>query len=370
MIDARGRGALVPGTVVALLCATAVWVLFVRTAHPLDLEVFLRAGRAVSDGVSPYVPASSPALFSGHAFVYPYLTAWAFAPLSALHVGVAEALYYVCSIGALAVSVRLLAGARPGVGVVLLSFAAEPVARALQLGTLNVWLLLGLAIAWRGRDRKLVVVAALVSLVLAKLFLLPMLAWLLVTGRRRSMWWAGALSVLSVVLGCALANLSVSDFVHMLGVLSAHETPQSSSLSSRLIHLGIGSRAAMAVSAVLAAAVIVAGWWRYRRSLDERAVFCACVLASLVLSPIVWSHYWMLLLVVPLLWRWGVRASLSALVVTWLVSAPIGVPALQAVRAAPDVAWWLGSAAVLVIAVAMWPTIRAVRVGLRRSHAG
>lgn len=356
-------GALWPQFVLGAASATAVWLLFVRRVNPVDLEVFLRAGHAVSRGLSPYVSASSPAVYSGHAFVYPYLTAWVFAPLSALHLDVAEALYYLSSVLALACCVRLLAGRRPGPAVVVLVFAAEPVVRAMQLGTVNVWLLLGLALAWRWRDRRAVVVAALVGLVVAKLFLAPMVVWLLITGRRRSVYWTAALAAAAIVLGCVLAHISVPSFVHMLGALSAHEAAQSSSLTSRLIGLGAGRMLAGALSAVLAAGIVLAGWWRHRRTGDERIVFCASVLASLVLSPIVWSHYWMLLLVVPLVYRWGARAAVSTLLITWLVSAPIGVPALQAIRAESGVGAALAGCAVLIAIAVAIPSI------LRRSPA-
>lgn len=344
--------------IAGLACAATVWLLFVRHVKPLDLEVFLRAGHAVSDGASPYASVTSSAVFSGHAFVYPYLTAWPFAPLSGLHIATAALVYYLLSLCALAVSLRLLGGVRPTLPLVLLAFASEPVVRALQLGTVNVWLLLGLAIAWRYRERSPAVVTALVALVVVKLFLAPMLIWLLITGRRRPMWWTAALSVVCVVGGCMFAHLSVPSFVRMLGVLSAHEAPHSSSLASRLIDLGIGHVMASVVAAVCAAGVIATTWWRYRSSGDERWVFCGCVLASLVLSPIVWSHYWTLLLVAPVLWRWGARAALGTLLASWLVSAPVGEPALQSLRGLDGVAPALEAVAGMVLLAAGWPTLR------------
>src|SRR5215468_8847707 len=108
-------------------CAALVWLLFVRSVDPQDLEVFLRAGHAVVHGVSPYVAPLSPQVWSGHAYVYPYLTAWAFAPSSGLPVSAAALIYYLGSVAALLVAARLVTGLSAGPVPVMLVLTAEPV---------------------------------------------------------------------------------------------------------------------------------------------------------------------------------------------------------------------------------------------------
>jgi alpha-1,2-mannosyltransferase len=328
--------------VVAGGSALLVWALFLREFGPADLSVFVRAGQAVAHGVSPYVDASSPSVWSGHAFVYPYLVAWCFIPFAALSMTATGLLYYLASVAAVVATVRMLGGPRVGAVPIVLALTAEPVVRALQLGTLNVWLLFGLAVAWRHRRNTAVVVAAVAAVIVAKLFLFPMLAWLVLSRRLRAAALATLVSVGVVVVGCGMADLSVGSFVHMLSVLSDHEAPQSSSITALLHRLDAGSLVATAGAMLLAALLVAGGWARARRSRDERYLFSACVLASIAASPIVWSHYFALLLVIPLIFRWRRPSQLIAWAVTWLVCAPGGAPALQVLHPFRGAGWLWG----------------------------
>ncbi|MCU1656798.1 MAG: hypothetical protein JWO57_1454 [Pseudonocardiales bacterium] len=332
-------------------CVLVVWAVFVRRVGPVDLFVFLRAGRAVAHGVSPYVDTSSASLWSGHAFVYPYLVAWFFIPFGALSMATAGLVYFLGSVAALVVTVWMICG--PGVGPMpyILALTAEPVVRALQLGTLNVWLLFGLGIAWRYRDRAVLLVSALTAVVVAKLFLLPMLAWLLLTRRVRASAATALLCGAAVVLSCVLADQSLGSFARMLSVLSAHEGPQSSSVTALVRSLGASNALAVVVALVAAAAVVAAGWTRFHRTRNEAFLFSACVLASIAASPIVWSHYFTLLLLIPLILHWQPRSQLIALAVTWLVGAPAGVPALGVLHPFPGAGWVWGAVAVLLALV-------------------
>lgn len=345
-------GAVWTQLLVACASALLVWALFVRTVDPADLFVFLRAGQAVAHGFSPYVDPSSASLWSGHAFVYPSLVAWVFVPLGAVSIAAAGLLFYLGSVVALVAVVKLLGAPRGGAVPIMLTLTAEPVVRGLQLGTLNVWLLLGLSLAWRYRERGLVVVAALTAVVVAKLFLLPMLVWLLLTKRTRSAVATAALSAAAVAVSCALADLSVGSFARMLSLLSLHEGPHSSSLTAIAEHLGAGHGLATAAALVAAALIVGAGALRFRRSGNEAYLFCACVLASIAVSPIVWSHYFTLLVLIPLILRWRTRSLVLAWCATWLAEAPVGVPALHFLHPFPAAGWIWG--ALLTAAALAW----------------
>jgi alpha-1,2-mannosyltransferase len=332
-------------------CAFVVWVLFLRRVAPVDLFVFLRAGRAVARGDSPYVDPSSASLWSGHAFVYPYLVTWFFIPFSVLSAAMAGLVYYLGSVAALVATVRMIGGPGAGPVPIIMALTAEPVVRALQLGTLNVWLLFGLAIAWRYRDRAVVLIFALTAVIIAKLFLLPMLAWLLLTRRVRASATTALLCSAAVVLSCGLADQSLGSFARMLSVLSEHEAPHSSSVTALFQKLGAGSALAMVAALVAAAVVVAAGWTRFHRTRNEAFLFCACILASIVASPIVWSHYFALLVLIPLTLHWQSRAKLIVLGVTWLVGTPVGVPALRLLHPFPGAGWICGATAVFVALV-------------------
>ncbi|MDQ2797189.1 MAG: DUF2029 domain-containing protein, partial [Actinomycetota bacterium] len=345
----RALRALAAQVVVVGACAAAIWNLFLRDFGPADLLVFVRAGHAVAHGLSPYVDPSSPSVWSGHAFVYPYLVAWCFAPLSALSSASAGILYYLSSVAAVLVTVRLVRGRHPGLVPLVVALTAEPVVRALQLGTLNVWLLLGLALAWRYRHGVGVLVGALTAVIVAKLFLLPMLAWLLLTRRFRAAAATTVLSATLVLVGCGLADLSVASFVRMLSLLSNHEGPHSSSITALFHHLGVDGAPATFLTLVGAAALVLCGALLYRRRRDEAVLFGACLLACLVASPIVWSHYFALVLLIPLTMQWRSRSLLCFLAVTWLVSTPVGIPALEALHPFPAAGWVWGAIVVLAV---------------------
>lgn len=312
----------------AAVVAGAVWWLFVRTVAPSDLQVFLRAGGQVARGLTPYAPLDSSEIWSGNAFVYPYVSAWAFTPLSQLPAGAATTLYFVLSIAALALAVRVFVGPRGWAVPVLVAIAAEPTVRGLQLGTINVWLLLGLAVAWRYRQRTGMLIAAVVVVIVAKVFLLPILAWLVITGRMRAAIGATGLVAALVLAGCLAVRLSPIDFARMLSLLSDHEALQSSSATKALMFIGLSFTASTALSLLLAVIAVGVGWLVYRRGHEEEVVFIACLLACLIASPIVWTHYYTLLLVIPLVLRWRTSTLILSAVVSWAIAQPSGQPEL------------------------------------------
>ncbi|HKC26613.1 MAG TPA: hypothetical protein VKB75_01255, partial [Jatrophihabitans sp.] len=127
----------------------------------------------------------------------------------------------------------------------------------------------------------------------------------------------------------------------------AHEGPHSSSITAALSHLDASGLALTIGPMLLAAAIVAFGWARYRSSGDEAIVFCACVVASVVASPIVWSHYFTLLVIIPLVLGWRWQYQLLTLAATWLMGKPDGVGALSVLHPFPGSGWlWAGLAAV------------------------
>lgn len=341
---------------VACACGTLIWAFFLEDFGPADLWVFLHAARSIGHGASPYVDPSSPLVWSGHTYVYPYVTAWVFMPLTSISLAAAGVVYYVLSVAAMLGGVRLVAGPRAGLVPVVVALTAEPVVRALQLGTLNPWLFLGLAVGWRHRRRASSAVAALTVVIVAKLFLLPMVVWFVLTRRWRAAALTTALTAGVVLAGCAMADLSVKSFARMLAALSAHEAPHSSSVTALLDRVGLGSTMTLVGTLLIAGGVVAGGWARYRGTGNEAFVFCACLLASLALSPIVWSHYFLLLLLIPLTMQWRPRSLLIFLCVTWLVAAPGGVPSLRLLHPFTGAGWMSGG--IVVACVLTWKHVQ------------
>jgi hypothetical protein len=71
--------------------------------------------------------------------------------------------------------------------------------------------------------------------------------------------------------------------------------------------------------------VLASAYVHVRRAGDERVLFCAGVVASLLLTPVLWSHY-LILLAAGLLVLDAPRRWFAALaVLSWLIAPPHGV---------------------------------------------
>jgi hypothetical protein len=292
--------------VYAVLPAIFLTVMLAGSLHhhfAFDFHQFWQGGRDVIEGRSPYPPASAlpkggdrslgpVAIQDTFRFPYPAPAALAMAPFGALPFSVAAVLFILLSIGAIFLALRLL-------GVVDwrcygLLFASIATLGAVRLGTFTPFLLLGLAVAWRFRDRKLVVACAVASIVLLKLFLWPLLIWLVLSRRVGS----AALTV-AIVLTVGLASWAVigfaglSNYPELLSDLAVSVQSKGWSTVALGLSLGVSAAVAKLFTAVLAGAALALA---SRRDVWS---FSVAICASILLSPIVWLHYF-LLLVAPL----------------------------------------------------------------------
>ncbi|WP_312624075.1 MULTISPECIES: glycosyltransferase 87 family protein [unclassified Pseudofrankia] len=309
-----------------------IWVAYVHPLVHFDIDVFLRAGTAVAAGRDPYPRPGTADVYSGFAFVYPYLVAFPFALLAWLPRGGAAALFIGLSVLAVLAGCRL-AGARR-FRLYALVLAASCTIIGLQMGTLNAALFAGLAALWRLRDRPVAAGGLAALLVYSKLFLVPLPLWLLLTGR----WRAAA------VAACALGALfgvgelaspvDIAAYSDMLGVLARAEAPAGLGLTGLLMNVGLGLTPATWVARAVAAALLASCWAVGRCAAraqarawgagDDGLLFAATVAAALLASPIVWSHYLLLLAAPLLVLEGGERAGAlaTATVVSWLLVTP------------------------------------------------
>lgn len=319
---------------------TLIWVAFVRPLTHFDIDVFLRAGAAVAAGRDPYPAPGSPAVYSGFAFVYPYLVAVLFVPLARLPRAGAEVVFIGLSVLAVLVGCRL-AGARRWQAYALVLLASCTIT-GLQMGTLNALMFAGLAALWRLRDRPVLAGLLAALLIYSKLFLVPLPLWLLLTGRLRATATTGAALAALFGIGQLLSPVGLTTYSGMLDMLARAEAPDGLSLTGLLMNTGLGLGAATWVARVLAA-TLLAGCGLAVRSRGPRRpaerspragavtgagsdglLFSAAVAAALLASPIVWSHY-LLLLAVPLLVLEGgerIGALAVATAISWLLVTP------------------------------------------------
>ena len=188
---------------------------------------------------------------------------------------------------------------RPGVRWAILFLAAVsfPFLYAVKLGQVGPLLYLAFASGWRWIDRAEATGLAVAAGALAKLQPALLFGWMIATRR----WRAFAVGVGAVAVVAAITTIPVGvsawlDYVALLGrVNQPITTPQNLSFGAVAYRAGASMDAAAAIQWILVAAslaVTVFAWFRR----DAATGFLVSVVASQLLSPVIWDHYAMLLL--------------------------------------------------------------------------
>jgi hypothetical protein len=276
-------------------------------ARPYDLAVFLDAADAVRRGESPYVAPDSVVEQGDSPYVYPPVLAVVLVPATALPDDVAGSspegvlfslLLIACVVGAL-----LLLGVR--------DWRCYPVAllypvtlENIEYGALGPVLALLVALGWRYRDRVVRVAAAAGVAVVLKLFLWPLVLWLAATRR-----WRAAAGAVATALGLALLSWAAIGFdgltryPQLLRSLSDLEAESSYSTYAVLRALGLPTGVAQTLAAAGCIALLALAWHAARSGADsrvrDRRSLTLALAAGFVLTPILWLHY-LVLLVVPI----------------------------------------------------------------------
>lgn len=306
---------------------------------------FMPAGRAILDGTSPY-PRALGDLESHANYVYPPLAAVLVAPLTWLPSVVAEGIFVALSLAAPALALRLLR-VRDWrcYGLVYLW---PPLLGGLSLGTLSPLLALVVAAAWRWRRSSPALGVLVTGAAVAKLFLWPLLAWFAIGDR----WRAALVSILAagaaVLASWALIGFSgLAGYPRLLQELSRIEAPRGYSPTSLGLALGLPREAALALALAVGLPLFVAAVALARRPRSEHGALSCAIAASLALSPVVWMHYLVLLLVpiaagrdrLGLVWfaplLFWITPSTASNGSVWRILAVLAVVALTLVLARP-----------------------------------
>ncbi len=205
--------------------------------------------------------------------------------------------------------------------VLLLAGLSWPYLYAVKLGQLGPLLFLLYAIAWRWADRPSGVGVAAALGTAAKLQPLLLFGWALATRRVRAL----AIGLVVLAAGALLATLVACPgaWPDWLGLISrvgnnALTAPQVLSIGAIAYRAGVGLPIATVIqwaSAAAAGAVALLAWVRYPASV---AIVVTAV-ASVLVSPIVWAHYAVILLLpVALLLERRQWWAAALPIVTWL----------------------------------------------------
>jgi alpha-1,2-mannosyltransferase len=267
-----------------------------------DFRTFWQAARLVVHGHSPYPSASfvahhHPAHGDYEYFVYPAPFAVGVLPLAVLPFAPAATIWTVLLLASVLGTLAVL-GVRDWrcYGLVL---ATVPALSAVRLGAVTPVLMLLAACAWRYRNDPLKVGAAVAGAIVLKLFLWPLVLWLLVTRRSRAAGVAVGGAVLASALAWAALRLDgLRQYPALLRTLAHVEGRESYSLVALAdrLHLSDPSTTWI-VLAIPVALVLVAVCFTRAASLRDDAAFATAIGLALVLTPIVWLNYFALLAV-------------------------------------------------------------------------
>lgn len=298
----------------------------------IDFRIFRLAGRAVAHGHSPYHLHLGLLAHETVGFVYPAPAALAMVPFGVLPFPVAALGFAAITTAAIVVTLRILGVTDPrcyGVALCMM-----PVSTAVTTGTVSTLVTCAAAVVWRYRDRIVLPALTLAAAIMLKPVLWPVAIWLAATRR----WRAALLTAATACAGTALAYAALHinglrSYPTLVHAATTAEGARSYSLYGLLSR--IGSPAPLTVAYLIGAALLVAMWVAARR--DARLGFVLAIAATLALAPIVWVHYFSLLLIPlalrerTLSWWWSLP------VLMWFVNAH----AMDASPTTTILVWWL-----------------------------
>lgn len=331
-----------------------------------DLHVFWHAAQAVGHGNSPYDPAGV-----AHARVLaarhpdrPPLAPWAVYPpvLFAVMVPLGWLPWPVAlTIGTLVIAVCPFVALRV-MGVrdwrcYFAMYGSLPVTSSIGLGAISPLLMLGVALLWRGR----LGIGAGIATLVAKLFLWPLsIPIAALEGRRRAVEIVVGSIMCTIGSWAIIGFADLTSYPRLLSDLSAVEAHNSFSTTGLAYALGLPLGAGTITGFALGGSAVALSYRAGRAGRRDDA-FTYGLLAALLLSPIVWMHY-LVLLFVPL------AARVPRFGVAWLVPLALWGYTFQGADGSLF-AWALFWACVtLVVTAATRPGGRPSRLRMRGSR--
>jgi glycosyl transferase family 87 len=247
-------------------------------------------------------------------YVYPPLLALLTVPWTIVPIGLAEVLFQLALVAAFVATLAVL-GVRDW-RCYGLAFLWPPVTDAVTTGNATILMGLGAALTWRYRERELVAGASLGINVATKIFLWPLAVWLAATRRLRAAGWSVAIAVAVLLASWAVVGFrGLADYPELARRLSERMDERGYTLYALGVDLGLSPGVARALWAGLAVGLLAATIVVARRG-DDRRAFVLALAAAIACSPIVWLHYFALLLV-------AVAVAQPRLAPIWFVGLPL-----------------------------------------------
>lgn len=320
-----------------VLAAYVVVYLLRLKVIPVDFHVYRQAAEEIAAGESPYPW-----------FAYPPLSALGAVPFTFLSMAAADfAVKALLIVGVLAV--LAVAGVRDW-RCYPLALLWPSVNAAVQTGNITIPLALAAALLWRFRDRSVLAGLSLGASVAAKFLLWPLWVWLVAVGRRAAAVWSIAAGIVITLGTWAIVDFqALFEYPSRLQQLNEDTAGAGYTLDALAQDLGAGETVARIAMAVVAVSLLVSVVVLGRRGCEQRS-FVLAIGAALACSPILWLHYFAILLVpvavvrprlgviwfVPLaMWGFGAGTGNGSTASAAVVLAVVAATLAFAVREAP-----------------------------------
>jgi hypothetical protein len=337
-IRLRLAGAVLPvGSLLLLAAMLALILSAAGNTLGYDFEAYAGAARRLINGERLYDAGASAAGGFG-IYLYPPPFAVAIAPLLLLPDAVARWMWVLAMGCCLPLGANLMPVRRDvRWKIVCLGALSWPFLYSVKLGQVGPLLFVLFAVAWRWRDRATPLGISIALGALVKVQPAILVVWALAADRRRAAVMAVVTAVVVVAVSTVFTGIGTwIDYLALLGrVSSAVSTPHNCSPGAVLYQAGFSEAVAGAgqwlASAAAAGAVLLL--WRSGRA---EVGLMGAIVASQLLTPLLWDHYAMLLLlptawllqrgrtwaaVIPLLGWIGLFAEDNS--ATWLATASI-----------------------------------------------
>jgi hypothetical protein len=285
-------------------------------APDLHYGLYRQAKGLVDSGV-PFDPIGT--LMQGQNRVYTVLTTLLATPLTLVPVGVADVLVTLLLIAAVLVTPAVVGVRDPRIYGVLLLW--PPVISGIQSGNVTLFVGLLTACAWRCRKRQLAPGLLVGLTASAKVFMWPLALWLIATKRYRAAAAAATVGAASILLILPFGNP-----IDYFRIARSNAEAMGQQAYSIYVLFGADTTARVAWLVVAAAALIAIFLPALRSwSAVDLPSFALAIVACILCSPIVWVHYFALLLVPLAIARPRFGPLWLVPLVYWLV--PFGDPA-------------------------------------------
>jgi hypothetical protein len=323
-LDRLGRAALPVLAVLSFVVGVGSVIAVAGETLGYDYQAYAGAADRLLHGMplyNPNVDVAGPFAI----YLYPPPFAVAFVPFALLPAQLGLWLWILAGVAMTVVAIAILpVGSAVRWATLLLAGLDWPVAYAIKLGQVGPLLLLVFALGWRFLRSQPVVGAVGAVGALIKVQPGLVLGWAALTGRWRAVGVGAAIIVIVVAVSLPLVGPSAwSDYVSLLGKVSAPvTTPHNVTVGAVAFQAGL-SESVAGLLQVVGLVATIAIWLLATRWRSAEVGYLATVVASQLLSPLLWDHYAMLLLL-PVAWllarrRWWV--ILIPLATSWPVLA-------------------------------------------------